>query len=247
MVAQGAREGKRTRAGLEDPVSEQRAEERPERGLKMGGWRGKERRGQAWENVPGHVFTSADRLGAWPGTSLWGSGTGRGRGPGRGRLFPAEGIAPGPQAIGKEQTWSSTCKPGRGVTAGSDARPDPPTCAWGPGVPRAPLAEPQALLPWRQLACGFLLVLLQQLRVGRWEPAPPAGEKRGEYNLAGVLVADTQATDMSGTAWGLLRARSGGVGWATCIPSHQRRLTYTSFLFGSPLCLLFPFWLKLST
>lgn len=38
MVAQGAQEGKRTRAGPEDPMFEQRAEERPERGPKTGGW-----------------------------------------------------------------------------------------------------------------------------------------------------------------------------------------------------------------
>ena len=63
-VAQGAREAKRTRVGPKDPTSEQRAEERPERGLKTGGWRGKERRGQMQENVPAHVFTRADRPGS---------------------------------------------------------------------------------------------------------------------------------------------------------------------------------------
>ena len=153
-------------------------------------------------------------------------------------------VAPGRQEIGTDQAGSSTRtrQPGRGVAAGSAARPDPPPCACGPGVPASPAGR----------AAGAPTLAPAHSRPPPRSPpaascrmtgtSPSCRQERGEDDLAGV--ADMQATDMPATAWGPLGAGGGGVGWATCVPSHQRRLTRHFYL--DPLCVFcFHFGLNL--
>lgn len=161
-----------------------------------------------------------------PGTSLWGQRDSGGAVGQEGASLPAEGIAPGPQAIGKEQTWSSTCKPGRGVTRALTlvqihlAPGDP-----GSRGPRWPSRRRPTT--WRQLACGFLLVLLQQLRrtmgtspscrrkVGGIQPCWGAGGRHAGHRHV-----------CPGTAWGLPGPGSGGSAGPLAFHPIRRRLTY---------------------
>lgn len=198
------------------------------------------------ENIPEHVFTRADRPGTWPGTSLWRAQDWEGPWAEKGGISSQQRVQRQDRKSGRKQTRSATrsCQPGCGVVVGSAARPDPPPRAWEPGAQRAQLAEPQAVLPWRRLARGLLLILPQQLCVGRREPAPPVGGERGEDDFAGVLAVDTRT--QTRLEWPGDCSGPGG-DWATCITSHYKPLTYTSFLVGFPLRLLFSFWFKLST
>ena len=147
---------------------------------------------------------------------------------------------------GRKQTRSTPCsrQPGCGVVVDSAARPDPPPRSWEPGAPASPagraaggptLAPARSRRPPRSPLAAWCRTTGTSPSCRR-----RAGRRRPRWG-AGGGHADP---DAPGMAWGLLGA---GDGWATCITSHYRPLTYTSFLFGFPLCLLFAFWFKLST